>query len=197
MPAREKARLVVGSRIPARIKDRDGAVDNEPMTHLNADQAARRAPAQPIASISGNGPVVLVAEDIAVNQVVASRLLETRGLRVVVAGDGRQAVELARNGGFCAIFMDCQMPELDGYEATAEIRRTEPAGVHVTIIAMTAHVLEGDRERCLAAGMDDYVTKPVSFSDLDRVLAPLLARAAGGRRTPRPLREAVGPGPDP
>ena len=109
---------------------------------------------------------ILLAEDNPVNQQVAARLLEKRGHRVVIVGDGRAAVEAVKDA-FDVVLMDVQMPELDGLQATAAIRARERArGGHVPIVAMTAHAMEGDRERCLAAGMDGYVTKPVEADRL-------------------------------
>ena len=113
---------------------------------------------------------VLLAEDNKVNQLLARRLLEKRGHSVVVVENGRDAVAAARGGGFDVVFMDVQMPLMDGLEAAAEIRRRESAGSYLPIIAMTAHAIKGDRERCLASGMDDYLTKPVQLDELDRVL---------------------------
>ena len=117
------------------------------------------------------GRRVLVAEDNNVNQLVAVALLEKRGFSVDIAADGREAVEMHRHGRYAAIFMDCQMPGLDGFQATAEIRRGEGSLRHTPIIAMTANAMEGDRERCLEAGMDDYIGKPVRSRLLDEVLA--------------------------
>ena len=112
----------------------------------------------------------LLAEDNVINQQLAVRLLEKQGHTVVVANNGRIAVDrLEHDGfrGFDAVLMDVQMPEMDGLEATAEIRRLEKlAGTRVPIIAMTAHAMQGDRERCLAAGMDGYVSKPISLATL-------------------------------
>jgi PAS domain S-box-containing protein len=117
-----------------------------------------------------NGAVVLVAEDNEINHAVAKALLSKLGLRTAVAHNGREAVEMALAKDYAAILMDCQMPELDGYEATRRIRAAEKAR-RVPIIAMTAHSMPGDRERCLAAGMDDYLSKPVRAEELDAAMA--------------------------
>lgn len=110
---------------------------------------------------------VLLAEDSIINQKLAIGLLERWGHRITVANDGREAVALALQQPFDVILMDIQMPELDGLDATREIREFEAtAGKHTPIIAMTAHALQGDRERCLAVGMDDYLTKPIRFEQL-------------------------------
>jgi PAS domain S-box-containing protein len=116
-----------------------------------------------------DGPLVLLAEDDAINRTVAEAFLRKQGLRAEIALEGRQAVEMAGTRSYAAILMDCQMPELDGYEATRRIREVEQ-GQHTPIIAMTAHAMPGDRERCLEAGMDDYITKPVRAETLERVL---------------------------
>jgi signal transduction histidine kinase/CheY-like chemotaxis protein len=119
---------------------------------------------------AGAGLRVLVADDNAVNRKVAVRMLEKFGLHADVAINGREAVRMMRALPYDAVLMDCQMPEMDGYEATREIRRAETAGQHVTIIAMTAEALAGARERCSSAGMDDYIAKPVMFGDFSRVI---------------------------
>jgi signal transduction histidine kinase/CheY-like chemotaxis protein len=116
------------------------------------------------------GARVLVADDSRVNQKVVSGVLERMGFVVEVAGSGAAAVEACGRGGHAAILMDCQMPGMDGYEATARIREREGTLRHTPIIAMTASALKGDRERCLAAGMDDYLAKPFSPEDLARVM---------------------------
>jgi signal transduction histidine kinase/CheY-like chemotaxis protein len=110
--------------------------------------------------------VVLVVDDSEVNQLVAAGLLTHLGYTPEVVEDGRQAVELAGRRAFDLILMDVQMPELDGYEATREIRRREAAGRRTPIVAMTATVTDGERERCLAAGMDDYLAKPMQKADV-------------------------------
>jgi CheY-like chemotaxis protein len=115
---------------------------------------------------------ILVAEDNLVNQRLAVRLLEKRGHRVTVAENGREAVEELKKRAFDLVLMDVQMPEVDGFEATALIReREKTTGAHQPIIALTAHAMKGDRERCLAAGMDGYLTKPIRPKELDEMLA--------------------------
>jgi len=110
---------------------------------------------------------VLLVEDNAVNQMLAVRLLEKRGYTVSVAGDGRKALAALANEHFDVVLMDVQMPEMDGFEATAAIRQRErTTGGHIPIIAMTAHALKGDEERCLLAGMDAYVSKPIRTTEL-------------------------------
>jgi signal transduction histidine kinase/DNA-binding response OmpR family regulator len=118
---------------------------------------------------------ILLAEDNAVNQTLAVRLLEKRGYSVIVAGDGRSAVEAFEKNQFDAVLMDIQMPGMDGFEATAAIRAKEKlTGGHVPIIAMTAHALKGDQERCISAGMDAYVSKPIRTSELFSTIESLL-----------------------
>ncbi len=123
---------------------------------------------------------VLVAEDNAVNQKIALRQLERLGFAADVVGNGMEAVDALERIDYDLVLMDCQMPEMDGYDATREIRRRRTDGDHVPIVAMTAHVLEGDRERCLEAGMDDFVAKPVDLDDLRAALARFLPSSAKG-----------------
>jgi len=118
---------------------------------------------------------VLVAEDNIVNQRVAARILEKLGMRPDLAADGREAVEMFSLLPYDLIFMDCQMPEMDGYTATREIRRREGPDVHVPIVAMTAEVLAGCREQCLAAGMDDHIGKPMKMEFLFEALRKWIA----------------------
>ena len=120
---------------------------------------------------------ILLAEDNSVNQRVGSRLLEKRGHRVMVAGNGREALAALDKEQFDLVFMDLQMPEMDGFAATAEIRkREEETGIHQEVIALTAHAMVGDRERCLAAGMDGYLTKPIRTQELDNLLDKYVGR---------------------
>jgi PAS domain S-box-containing protein len=123
---------------------------------------------------------VLVVEDNIVNQKVARRLLERQGCRTEAVANGLEAVETLARLSYDLVFMDVQMPEMDGYEATAEIRRREAAaGGHIPIIAMTAHAMQGDRERCLAAGMDDYISKPINAGALTAALSRWGSSAKG------------------
>ncbi len=135
---------------------------------------------------------VLVAEDNFVNQQVALELLQSIGCVVTMAGDGIDAVQFVREANYDVIFMDCQMPRMDGYAATAEIRRIEGSLRHTPIIAMTAHAMRGDRERCLAAGMDDYVSKPIDPDTVIRVLRRWLPDLKGEAPEPKmPVRPGV------
>jgi len=114
---------------------------------------------------------VLLAEDTAANQKVVMRLLNRNGHSVDIANNGREAFEKYKNGNYDLIFMDVQMPILDGYQATAAIRRHEEStGKSIPIVAMTAHAMRGDRERCLEAGMDAYLSKPIDFEQLIKTL---------------------------
>jgi PAS domain S-box-containing protein len=122
---------------------------------------------------------VLLAEDNAVNQRLAARLLERRGHTVVVAANGREAVAAYERDAFDLVLMDVQMPEMDGFEATAAIRERERAdGSHVPIVALTAHAMRSDEERCLRAGMDAYIAKPIQPAMLIETIERLVARVA-------------------
>jgi len=109
---------------------------------------------------------VLVVEDNIVNQKLALRMLELLGCRVEVASNGMEAVEKVGKGKYDLVFMDCQMPEMDGYEATRRIRHLGNSSGHTPIVAMTAHTMQGDHEKCLSSGMDDYISKPIRRENL-------------------------------
>ncbi len=135
-------------------------------------QVCRKAPVRLVSKDLDLGLNVLVAEDNSVNQLVISRLLTNVGCRVQLAKDGLEVVALAAANDYDVVFMDCQMPEMDGYQATAKIRELTGSRGQVRIIALTAGAMEGDRERCLDAGMDDFLTKPVRRESVVRILGP-------------------------
>ena len=114
------------------------------------------------------GKHILVAEDYSVNQQLAQRMLEKLGCSVTIAKDGEEALQMCSEHTYDLIFMDCQMPHMDGFEAASRIRNQQHSDV--PIIALTANALQGDRERCLEAGMDDYITKPIKMTDLETIL---------------------------
>jgi len=135
---------------------------------------------------------VLIVEDGHVSQIVGARMLEKRGHVVSLAANGREAIERCDKETFDAILMDVHMPGINGYEATARIRKTEKAtGRHVPIIAMTANAMKGDRERCLAAGMDDYIAKPLRSAELFQVVEQFAPRSP----TPQPPPASPAPTP--
>jgi signal transduction histidine kinase/DNA-binding response OmpR family regulator len=142
---------------------------------------AEKTPARRAAVALCNRPVrILVAEDNPVNQKLLVRLLEKKGHSVALAANGREAVQFHARDKFDLIFMDVQMPEINGYDATRLIRTRESAGSgHTPIVALTAHAMKGDREVCLAAGMDDYLAKPINDPDLEAVICRWCGTAAG------------------
>jgi PAS domain S-box-containing protein len=169
---REIARAVEAGRSEAHsvqaVAARDGA-----STAAGGDASAAPAPCR---------ARVLVAEDNLVNQEIVVAMLENLGCRIVVAADGREAIQRWRPGQFDLVLMDCMMPVMDGFEATAQLRALErELGTRTPVVALTANALLGDREACLAAGMDDYLAKPFTMAQLTRILdrwAPTQAIAA-------------------
>jgi two-component system, sensor histidine kinase and response regulator len=135
---------------------------------------------------------ILLAEDNAVNQRLAVRLLEKKGHRVSVAGNGLEALEALKRDSFDLVLMDVQMPDMDGLEATAALRQNEKGGqFHQRVIALTAHAMQGDRERCVAAGMDGYLTKPIKPRALDLILEDCLARRSSAPMPPASACTAI------
>jgi len=128
------------------------------------------ATAAQVSLFKGYSPRVLVVEDNIINQRIAARLLQNLGCTVDVVANGREAVEMIGGIAYDLVLMDVQMPEMDGFAATAEVRRGQGPQTSLPIVAMTANAMAGDRERCLDAGMNDYVSKPVHPEDLQRVL---------------------------
>jgi two-component system, sensor histidine kinase and response regulator len=149
---------------------------------------------------------ILLAEDNRVNQIVATRVVEKMGHSVVVAGNGHLALLLLATQPFDLVLMDVQMPEMDGLTAARKIRESEQSTpFHVPIIAMTAHAMKGDRERCIAGGMDGYVSKPISSQLLEEEIASVMAEdevakavgssgTRGGDVTPSDVQTVAGSG---
>ncbi len=156
------------------------------MVDVMSSSPAPERPVEPAAVTPARREAhVLVAEDNPVNQLVVRGMLEKRGFSVDIAENGRQAIEMHSAKAYAAIFMDCQMPEIDGYEATRTIRGNErDARRRLPIIAMTANTMTGDRENCLAAGMDDYVGKPLRAEPLDEAIARMLPSEPSEPSTP-------------
>ncbi len=143
--------------------------------HSLAETRAADRPAPDLVDVATSAKVLLV-EDNVVNQRLAVRLLEKLGCQVAVAVNGREAVAMLAAQPYDLVFMDCQMPEMDGYEATRTIRAGGAPGATVPIVAMTANAMRGDRERCIEAGMDDYVSKPIRSEDLSTMLQRWIQR---------------------
>ena len=141
--------------------------------------------------IARTNKLILLVEDNRINQVVTKEMLDRQGYAVDIATNGHDAVAALTQHAYDLVLMDCQMPGLDGLDATRIIRQNEAEQVrkHVPIIALTANAMQGDRERCLAAGMDDYLSKPFTQEKLGQMLQQWLARAAApqqGSSTPKP-----------
>ncbi|MEN3309586.1 MAG: hypothetical protein V7603_5788 [Micromonosporaceae bacterium] len=164
----------------------DPSVEADPAAAVDATLLAATAlpapagadPASATRSPSPSPKRVLVVEDNEINQMVAVGMLTGLGYQPDVANDGIEAVDMAAAHEYDAVLMDCRMPRMDGFDATVELRRHEGTGRHTPIIALTANALVGDRARCLDAGMDDCLAKPVNSADLDATLARWIEDAA-------------------
>jgi len=178
----------------ARLKPLHAKDHSSPDWEWHVPQNARsvRVRVEPEGAGSRDKPVVLLVEDNPTNRIVFENMLRVYGLTCDVASDGQEAVDVCTGKLYDIIFMDCQMPVLDGFEATRTIRGT-PSGKHPHIVALTAHTLSGDRDRCLAAGMDDHIGKPVTMAALFERLDKMIA-AMG---FPTPSRETTVRKPDP
>ncbi len=158
---------------------------------LGSPEARPQSP-PPLIRRGGRALRLLLAEDNLVNQKLAVRLLEKQGHTVVVAVNGREAVDTAGRQPFDLVLMDVQMPEMDGFEATAAIRQAERGtGRHLPILAMTAYAMKGDRERCLEAGMDGYVSKPIQGRELSEMIERLVASSGSPENKETPIPSAV------
>ena len=144
-------------------------------------------PIEPARGATRRGRRVLLVEDNGINQRIGAALLARGGYECELASNGAEALDALARGPFDAILMDCQMPVMDGYEATRRIRAMETAsGTRVPIIAMTANAMEGDREKCLEAGMDDYLAKPVTGKSLHSKLELWIGNSHSAGRAARP-----------
>jgi CheY-like chemotaxis protein len=127
---------------------------------------------------------ILLAEDNIINQKVAVYILERYGHKVFVANNGQEVLQALKKEHFDLILMDVQMPKMDGFEATASIREKEKkTGFHIPIIAMTAHAMKGDRERCLDSGMDDYIAKPLKAEHLTKTIDHVISKIKKHKKT--------------
>ena len=166
--------------------------------NLTDERERQSAAGQPLTGQCAKPLRVLLAEDNLINQKLAVRLLEKRGHKPTVVGNGRQALEALEQGAFDVLLMDVQMPEMDGFEATAAVRaRERDSETRIPVIAMTAHAMKGDRERCLEAGMDDYVAKPLQpdelFTTMERLVDALQQGASPQSEAPGPQDPREGP----
>ena len=161
------------------------------MTDATADAAAPTF-AQAVAAWSIQ-PLVLIAEDSQINQIVAARALERCGCQVDVVADGAGALRALETRRYDLVLMDCQMPDMDGYEATAELRRREGDTGRTPVVAMTAQAMDGDRRRCLAAGMDDYISKPMRSRELMELLTRWIPAGAPATASVGSLADAARP----
>ncbi len=177
-PQIEKTRILAVLQKPVRRSALLGTLTKTWSAPAAAIREAPPVPApEPIARTNAH---ILIAEDNPVNQTLARHMVVKLGHRATVVANGRQALEALARETFDLVLMDCHMPELDGYDATVEIRRREEPGTRIPIVALTANVVAGERERCLSLGMDDYLSKPVKFADLAAAFDRWLARETAG-----------------
>jgi CheY-like chemotaxis protein len=171
----------VRARLLARAVERLCAPQG-PGGFLTRDVLVYDAASAPRATQAGpaefEGRHVLVVEDNATNQKVVRRLLEKLGCTVTIAGNGLEALDRLAGAAFDLVLMDCQMPEMDGFEATRQIRRSDRGHAAIPIVALTANAMASDREACLDAGMDDFVTKPVRPEELGQALGRWFGRTS-------------------
>ncbi len=167
------------------------------ITAMGGRVRSRRGPPGPVERRRGRPLNVLVVEDNRVNQTLAKRLLEMRGHRVSLAENGQKALDTIARRAFDVVLMDVQMPVMNGLEATTAIRERERgSGRHLPIVALTAHAMRGDRERCLAAGMDTYLLKPIQREELFATIESLATPAAPASMTAAPRGEPTGASPE-
>jgi CheY-like chemotaxis protein/HPt (histidine-containing phosphotransfer) domain-containing protein len=180
-----------------------------------AVSAGKSGPSEPSAPATNGGPLkilnqdakILLAEDNEINQEVAREILSIAGCKIDIAENGRLALEAVRKQHYDIVLMDCQMPEMDGFTATKQIRELEKQGgvfarrgTRLPIIALTANAIKGDRELCLETGMDDYLSKPIEPKQLVELINSFLSAATSGQAAPVPsprVEESPAPGPRP
>jgi signal transduction histidine kinase/FixJ family two-component response regulator/HPt (histidine-containing phosphotransfer) domain-containing protein len=185
---RPGTRVASAGSLPVLAGSRTG---DDSLVRSPTDASTTSRPDAPSSMHPATRTRVLVVEDHEVNRLVASKMLTALGCSVALADGGDAGVEAAQREQFDVILMDCQMPVVDGFEATRRIRLAEAGGRRAPIIALTANALQGDRERCLAAGMDDYLTKPYSRRELDQVLERWRAPADGRDAAPAGIADAT------
>lgn len=174
---------------PIKRSELQTAIHNvfHPDRRVGANSSSSHNICLPELPVEASGLHILVAEDNRVNQRVITRILQKQGHRVTVANNGKEALMTLIKDAYDLVLMDVQMPEMDGLEATQAVRIQEAhRGNHTPIVAMTAHAMTGDRERCLSAGMDDYITKPLQSEDLARVIANLQEGVFTPQAPPQP-----------
>ncbi|HUY32227.1 MAG TPA: response regulator [Pirellulales bacterium] len=187
----EELRIAASLMKPIKQSELFDAIMTSLGVSLRRDDTAAPV-AGPAAPEFGRVLKLLLAEDNAVNQKLVVRLLEKRGHQVTIAGNGREALAVLERDRFDLVLMDVQMPEMSGFEATAAIRQGErTTGRHMPIVAMTAHAMKGDRERCLEAGMDDYIAKPVQARELFQAVERAVSAERGAEASVAAIASAA------